>query len=57
MVDTTSPRLRARHDAGRPSYLWRRVLVLVGSVGVTTGVTVAAAGFLRHGPLAWLGGS
>ena len=57
MVDGTSPPLRARHDAGRPPYAWRRMLVLVGSLGVTTGLTVTGAGLLRQGPLAWLGWS
>jgi hypothetical protein len=57
MAEAASPRLRARHDAGRPPVLLRRVLVLVGSLGITTGLTVAGAGLLRQGPLAWLGWS
>lgn len=57
MPEATSPRLRARHDVGRPPYAWRRLLVVVGSLGVTTGLTVTGAGLLRQGPLAWLGWS
>lgn len=54
MAQGSSSRLRARHDAGRPPYLRRRVLVLLGSIGVTTGLTVTGAGLFRQGPLAWL---
>jgi hypothetical protein len=57
MAEATSPHLRARHDAGRPPVLLRRLVVLVGSLGVTTGLTVAGVGMFRQGPLAWLGWS
>lgn len=55
MAGTTALRLRARHDAGAAPMPWRRLLLLVGSLGMTTGLTVTGAGLLRIGPLGWLG--